>query len=153
MCSLIANDERVAHTHQVRHQLADLLTELINAETRQRGFVIMARDEFLEPYTAALDTIEKTYADIRQLTIDNPMQTRRLDVIRPLIDAKLAELKQRIELRRSAGFEVAAASIASGEGKQLTGSARSSARWIRRRPACLSSRPPSRHPPSNKSIR
>src|SRR6185436_5384784 len=66
--SLISNDERVAHTHQVRRQLAALLVQLVNAETGQRGFVITGKEEFLEPYNAAIGTIDKTFADVRQLT-------------------------------------------------------------------------------------
>ena len=49
--SLIANDELVAHTHQVRRQIADVLTQTINAETGQRGYVITGQDSFLAPYT------------------------------------------------------------------------------------------------------
>jgi len=116
---LIANDQLVAHTQQVRFELAELLSEMVNAETGQRGFVITAQEEFLEPYAAALRAIDRLYADTRQLTIDNPNETRRLDALRPLIDRKLTELKARIELRRSVSFEAAAASIARGEGKRL----------------------------------
>jgi methyl-accepting chemotaxis protein len=117
--SLIANDDLVAHTHQVRRQLAELLAQLVNAETGQRGFVLTARDEFLEPYTTALGAIERDYAEIRQLTLDNPSQTRRLDQARPLIDAKLAELKRTIEQRRTGALEAVTAVIAGGEGRQL----------------------------------
>lgn len=117
--SLITNDELVAHTHEVRRQLAELLQHLIDAETGQRGFVITAKEEFLEPYTAALTTLEKTYAELRVIVSDNPGQTRRLDAVRPLIDRKIEELKRRIELRRNGSFEAAAALIASGEGKLI----------------------------------
>jgi CHASE3 domain sensor protein len=117
--SLIANDELVAHTQKVRHDLAELLIQLVNAETGQRGFVITAKDEFLEPYNEALGTIDKNFAELRQLTIDNPGQTRRLDALRPLIDSKLLEMKNRIELRRTGSFEAAAASILTGDGKRL----------------------------------
>jgi methyl-accepting chemotaxis protein len=123
--SLILNDARVAHTHQVRRQLAELLTQLVNAETGQRGFVITAKDEYLEPYTAALGSIDKIYAEVRLLTIDNPAQTHRLDAIRPLIDARLAWLKRAIEQRRATSFEATAAAIAGGEGKQLMDKLRS----------------------------
>jgi methyl-accepting chemotaxis protein len=115
--SLIANDERVAHTHQVRRQLADVVSALVNAETGQRGFLITAKDEFLEPYNAALLTIDKTLADVRALTLDNEHQTRRLDALRPVIDTKLAELKRTIDQRRTAGFEATATVVAGGEGK------------------------------------
>jgi methyl-accepting chemotaxis protein len=114
---LIANDELVAHTHLVRRQLAELLVELVNAETGQRGFVITAKDEFLDPYNTALTTIEKTFTEVRQLTSDNPNQARRLEAVRPLIDRKLAELKKTIELRRGSTLEATQAVVASGEGK------------------------------------
>jgi len=117
--TMIANDERVAHTHLVRRQLTELLAQLVNAETGQRGFVITAKDEFLEPYTAALVSVEKTHAELRRLTIDNPNQTRRIDDMHPLIDGKLAELKRTIELRRASTFEATVALIAGGEGKQI----------------------------------
>ena len=117
--TLIANDELVSHTHKVQLELAELLVQLVNAETGQRGFVITAKDEFLEPYNEALAGIDKVFAEMRQLTIDNPIQTRRLEALRPLIDGKLAELKHRIELRRTGTFEAAAATIISGDGKRL----------------------------------
>src|ERR1043166_8623721 len=84
--SLIANDRLVAHTHQVRLELAELLSQVINAETGQRGFVITGQEVFLEPYTAALRELDQAYADVRRLTIDNPSQTRRLDALGPLLD-------------------------------------------------------------------
>ena len=122
--SLIANDELVAHTHLVRRELADLLAQLVNAETGQRGFVITGHDEFLEPYNVALGQIEKLYAEIRQLTADNPNQTRRLDQLRPLIDSKLAELKQTIEMRRTQGFQPTADVVSGSTGKRFMDQAR-----------------------------
>jgi methyl-accepting chemotaxis protein len=123
--ALIKNDERVAHTHQVRRELAELLSQLVNAETGQRGFVITANEEFLEPYTAALGLIDKIFAEVRLLTLDNPAQTRRLDDLHPLIDGKLAVLKRNLAQRRATSLEVTAAAIAGGEGKQLMAQIRS----------------------------
>lgn len=122
---LIANEEQVAHTHLVQGLLSELLVQLVNAETGLRGFVITASDEFLEPNIAGVKGVEKAYAEVRQLTIDDPSQTRRLDELRPLIDAKLAKFKERIELRRSAGFEATAAAIAKGDGKKIMDQIRS----------------------------
>ena len=117
--SLVANDARVSHTYLVRHQVAELLTQMVTAESSERGFVITANDEFLGPYRAALAEVEKTFADVRQLTIDNPRQTARLDAIRPVLDSRLAVLAKYIELRRTTSLEATAAAIASGDGSQL----------------------------------
>ena len=48
--------------------------------------------------------INATFDDLRKLTADNPDQQRRLAAIAPLIDSKLAELKQTIDLRRTQGI-------------------------------------------------
>jgi methyl-accepting chemotaxis protein len=117
--ALIANDKLVAHTQKVRHELAELLVQLVNAETGQRGYVITGKEEFLEPHIEALGSIDKHFAVLQQLTIDNPNQTRRLDALRPLVDSKLSEMKNRIELRRTGSFEAAAASILTGEGRRM----------------------------------
>jgi methyl-accepting chemotaxis protein len=118
--SLIANDQKVAHSHQVRRQLAELLAQIINAETGERGFVITGKDEFLEPYSQALDKIDRIYADVRQLMFDDPEQTRRLDALRSLADSRLGDLRRRIEQRRTASLDAVAGAIAGGQGKLIS---------------------------------
>src|SRR4051812_38470283 len=93
---LIENDRWVAHTHEVRTKLADLLSSLKDAETGQRGFVLTGDDGFLEPHSRALPEIAKTISEVRTLTADNDVQQRRLSTLQPLIEAKLAELKRTI---------------------------------------------------------
>src|SRR5258708_2503765 len=102
---LIENDALVSDTHQVRSELSNLLSLLKDAETGQRGFDFTCDDTYLEPYEAALTAVGKTFEDLRKLTSDNPNQQRRLEAVRPLIDAKLAELKATIGQRKTAGFE------------------------------------------------
>jgi methyl-accepting chemotaxis protein len=121
--SLIANDELVAHTQLVRRQIAELALQLVNAETGQRGFVITGKEDFLQPYTAALASLDSTYTELRRLTADNPVQQQRLDQLRPQLDGKLAELKLVIEQRRGAPDQ-AVATIAAGAGKQHMDAAR-----------------------------
>src|SRR5882762_4359540 len=111
---LIENDVWVAHTHQVRAELADLLSELKDAETGQRGYLITGEDSYLAPYQSALAAIKSTFEDVRKLTADNPNQQRRLAAISPLIDTRLAELKESIDLRRNQGLDAATKFVMSG---------------------------------------
>jgi methyl-accepting chemotaxis protein len=115
--SLIETDGWVAHTHQVRAELADLLSELKDAETGQRGYLITGDDSYLQPYQSALGTIKATFDEVRKLTSDNPHQQQRLSSISPLIDAKLAELKQTIDLRRAQGLDAATRVVVLNVGK------------------------------------
>ncbi|MET0792215.1 MAG: CHASE3 domain-containing protein [Polyangiaceae bacterium] len=116
---LIENDRWVTHTHEVRTKLADLISSLKDAEAGQRGFVITGDDSFLDPYVHALPDIVRTVSELRSLTSDNDVQQRRLSALQPSVDAKLAELKRTIDMRRSVGFEATMKVVAAGEGKAL----------------------------------
>ncbi len=117
--SLIANDELVAHTHQVRRQIADVLTQTINAETGQRGYVITGQDSFLAPYTTGTAAVKATADELRRLTSDNPNQQARLDHMQPLVQRKLDEMQEVIDTRKTKGVEAANAIVGNGEGKRL----------------------------------
>lgn len=113
----LENERWVTHTQQVRTEIAGLLLELTNAETGQRGYIITGDESYLEPYRSALEKIRSIFEDARTLTADNSRQQRRLSVLLPSIDAKLAELKETIDLRRTQGFDAAVKVVASNVGK------------------------------------
>jgi methyl-accepting chemotaxis protein len=114
---LIENNALVEHSHQVRLELADLLSALKDAETGDRGYVITGDESYLDPYKSALGAIKTTLADVRKLTADNPDQQRRLASMTSDIDAKMSDIKQHIDLRRTDGFDAAAKAVATNLGK------------------------------------
>jgi methyl-accepting chemotaxis protein len=114
---LIENDGWVDHGHQVRTELAVLLSIIKDAETGQRGYLLTGNDSYLEPYEAASREIKGTLDQVVQLTVDNPHQQRRMAVLGPLIDSKMAELKETIELRRNQGFDAALKVVQTNSGK------------------------------------
>jgi CHASE3 domain sensor protein len=121
---LIDYDKLVAHTQQVRWNIAETMALLTNAETGQRGFVITGDDDFLDVYRSAIPELEKRYDELRKSTADNPEQQKALDEFRVLSDRKLGELRLTIELRKSQGFEATAARVGAGEGKKYMDQAR-----------------------------
>ena len=115
---LIENDTWVKHTHQVRGTLGDLVEEIINGETSVRGFVITGDDTYLEHHRSALVAIPRLVDELRKQTADNPNQQRRFALLSPLIDKKLEQFKERIDVRRSRGLEAAAGVVSTGASKQ-----------------------------------
>ena len=109
----------VTHTFKVLTRLRELLSTLQDAETGQRGYIITGEERYLEPYQAALRNADKQLLELKQLTVDNQDQQRRLETIGPLVSGKLDELKETIDLRRSKGLEAARAVVASDKGKKL----------------------------------
>jgi methyl-accepting chemotaxis protein len=103
----IENETWVKHTYQVRTTLADLLVDLVDAETGMRGFVITGEDEYLDPFKTGLKTLPATFAELTRLIADNPNQQRRMTVLSSLLDKKINQLKERVDVRRTQGFEAA----------------------------------------------
>jgi methyl-accepting chemotaxis protein len=103
----------------VIERIGGVLSQLKDAETGQRGFVITADASFLEPYQSGAGTVVQFLKDLRALTADNQNQQRRIDELEPLVASKLNELNRVLELRRTAGFDAAMKAIAAGEGKRL----------------------------------
>jgi CHASE3 domain sensor protein len=96
-----------AHTHIVITELSQSLSSLKDAETAQRGYIITGRQEDLDPYASSLTKIDPYLNALRHLTADNALQQQRLAVITPLVAAKIAELKETIEVRTTGGIESA----------------------------------------------
>jgi methyl-accepting chemotaxis protein len=108
----------VTHTHNVLEHLTALVSQLKDAETGQRGFVITGDETYLEPYEAAIVSVPKLLKDLRELTADNANQQKRIAAAEPVVAAKLAELKRTVEMRRQAGLEATIKFIQAGEGKR-----------------------------------
>jgi methyl-accepting chemotaxis protein len=117
--ALIENDELVNRSHQVQIAFGDLVSEMKDAETGQRGFVITGDPAYLEPYQSALGAIATKLDSLRALTADNQGQQQRLAALGPLIGRKLAELKRVIDVRRTSGFDPAAKEVGNNLGKDL----------------------------------
>jgi len=118
LSQLKTNNGLVAHTYIVLQGLEEVISSLKDAETGQRGYLITGQDRYLDPFNAALPNIKKSMTDVRELTKDNPAQQQRLEQLQPLIDAKLAELQETIDLRRNTGFDAALQVVITDKGKK-----------------------------------
>src|SRR5580700_1198872 len=105
---------RIISLSQQRQVLmAELLTELSDAEAGQRGFLLTNDDKYLQPYQAARDRIEPTLDRLTDLFRDNDrllVSVEQRDVarnLRVLVGAKLGELEASLALYHSQGPEQA----------------------------------------------
>ncbi len=108
----------VNHTHEVIEKLGTLISTLKDAETGQRGYLLTGDTEYLQPYDSATSAIDTEFKDTQSLTRDNATQQQRLREIQPLIDRKMAELLQTIELHRAGKSEAALQVVRQNEGKE-----------------------------------
>ena len=132
----------VTHTYTVIERIAGVLSELKDAETGQRGFVIMERTPTSSRIAPRLAEI-KPRRSCRPAHRRQPSQQRRLAAMSPLIDAKFAELKRTIDLRRTrASTRRRRSSRATTARRTWTRSASSSTEADQERRTCSRSAPP-----------
>jgi methyl-accepting chemotaxis protein len=121
---MIASARLVTHTHEVLTNLELLLSQLKDTETGQRGYLLTGEKKYLQPYAGARDSVWVTFAHLRKLTKNNPDQQRRLDDLKPLLEKKLAELRETIDLYDKKGPEAALAVVKKDEGQRFMDEAR-----------------------------
>jgi PAS domain S-box-containing protein len=90
----------VARTHEMLDLTSDVLLTVVDAETGERGFLITGKDEFLQPYNAAIQRLDSQMEALRDRTRNNPRQHERVERLEALIAVRLAFLKQGIDVRR-----------------------------------------------------
>ncbi|GAB7126784.1 hypothetical protein JCM19000A_12910 [Silvimonas sp. JCM 19000] len=118
-----ASEKAIAHALDVQSQLADVMSLLKDAETGQRGYVITGEERYLEPYNNAAAQIDSRLATLAQ-TVEQAETKQAIARLTVLADAKLAELKETIILRRDKGFEAARAVVVTDRGKTTMDQAR-----------------------------
>jgi PAS domain S-box-containing protein len=116
---------RVLHAHgreeerrETISQLDQLVSTLKDAETGQRGFLITGDERYLQPYHDAVARLPHYIETLNSLQKSGGNRSDIEAIIR-LIQQKLAELRETIELRQSGGFEAAATVVRSNTGREL----------------------------------
>lgn len=115
--SLLESNDLVGHTHQVIYNLNEAQSNVIDAQTSVRGFLITGREDFLDLYKPAQNRAEMILETLESTTSDNLEQQITLKKIKPLSYTFFKYLDRRIADKR-ANRDVMAADLQ--QGKQLT---------------------------------
>lgn len=86
---VINQQEEVQHTTYVINTLDMLSSELKDAESSFRGYLIVKDEKFLKEYYSAPVLIDSTFLKLTSLTSDNAVQQKRLDTLHLLIENKM----------------------------------------------------------------
>jgi PAS domain S-box-containing protein len=109
----------VEHTHEVLGSLELLLAGVADSERAERGYIITGDESYLDAYREGAAVAEAHMRRVRSLTKDNRAQQQRLDLMLPLVTARLAQLRAVMQVRQDKGFAAAQTEVLSGTGKQL----------------------------------
>lgn len=119
-----------AQTHNdARMQLQMLLTDLSDAETGQRGYLLTGDPSYLQPYDNAVKVIPGRLTVITTATTGTAPRAD-IEKLSLLVTQKLAELTSTVQMRQSGDATAAQQILLSGVGQSLMEQTRALARQV-----------------------
>jgi PAS domain S-box-containing protein len=119
MVASAGSDRWVRHTHEVLENLQNLLAAMETAESGARGFILTGNDSYLESYRSSIASSDQIEANVRNLTVDNPVQQRHFSDLDRIGRQKIERAQRVIDLRKASGLAAAVEVIKAGAGQQF----------------------------------
>jgi PAS domain S-box-containing protein len=113
------SDFWVDHTREVINANEQLLSDVKDAESAERGYIITGDEGYLEPYQSAYSDSERSMERLLQFTKDNPRQQARLGNLEELIRQRMDVFNQALQRRKTYGFTAAEAVVVAGQGRTV----------------------------------
>lgn len=98
--------EKVKHSYAVINNLESIKTELIDAETGVRGYLLTSEVRFLKPYNTGSKNVAPLFKELTTLTADNTNYKQRLTLLNQLLNQRLVSLEESITNFQRNGFKV-----------------------------------------------
>ena len=114
-----SSTEAVLASRGERSALVDLLSVIQDAETGQRGYLLTGEPRYLEPFEAANTNIEPAFAKLLSKLPPGEHSKTFAKELKALIDAKLAESTETVNLRREGKSDEALAVVLTDRGKKV----------------------------------
>jgi signal transduction histidine kinase len=108
----------VTHTYLVLQKLDAVLANTVDVETGQRGYILTGEESYLVPYNDGLKRVQENLKQLRELTAENSTQQRAMDLLKPLVAARLVTANERVAIRREKGLEAGIEALRNGPGER-----------------------------------
>jgi len=113
------SDYWVDHTRDVISTNEQLLSDVKDAESAERGYIITGDEGYLEPYRSAYADSQSSMQKLLQITKDNPLQQERLTGLQALIAKRMGVFNTALEQRKTSGFTAAEGVVVAGQGRTV----------------------------------
>jgi len=109
----------VVHTQSVRAAISSAFTGLRDAEAGTRGYLLTGDTASLFAYRTQLPAVARAVSDLRVLTADNSLQSRRLALLDSLVKVKTGELDTIVALTAAGQRDAAIARVGANQRRRL----------------------------------
>ncbi|CAN5914967.1 CHASE3 domain-containing protein [soil metagenome] len=109
---------------QQRALMTSLLSAALDAETGQRGYLLTGEPGYLLPFEDAKPRLSRELGELKALVVDDPATSATVAELTTLLNGKIAELDQTIELTKAGRRDEAMAIVRSNVGRKIMDQAR-----------------------------
>lgn len=96
--NLIGSSEMVDRTNRIIMASENILSNIKDGETGQRGYLMTGQHDFMEPYNGAYERTMESFKELRSLTIDNREQQYNCDSLETLINKRFNILRHALDV-------------------------------------------------------
>jgi PAS domain S-box-containing protein len=107
------------HTYEVLINSQAMFSGLIDSQRGMRGYILTGQTAALETYRRGVQELPRQLADLRSLTLDNPVQQRHSDRLSADISNVIAYSRRLLESRDRYGLQAAIDLEATGAGRAV----------------------------------
>jgi len=115
----LAAQQAVTQQRLIGKALVTVLSTVKDAETEQRGYILLGDEAYLEPYRSAVATLPSQLTALEALAGERGLDANDATEIRRLVDDRMEALRNIIELWRTDGSQAAENAVRSGRGKRI----------------------------------
>lgn len=110
----------VSHTHLVIEKIHQIFSDLKDAESAQRGYLITGEESFLEAHHSVVVAMPEEIADLKALTSDNQEQQEQIAVLEDMIEDRVHVMRLGIDMlaNRQGISNEEVVSLVRGDGRQ-----------------------------------
>ncbi|MEG2314534.1 CHASE3 domain-containing protein, partial [Brevundimonas sp.] len=112
----------VMHSSQIIQAMEETMAGLRSAESGQRGYVLTQNPGFAQSFDRRIEDARATYAELYELTKDNPLQSGRVREFGKLMDERIELMNTPLQMARQNAFDEARTAVSEGRGHETMNS-------------------------------
>ncbi|MGE8213400.1 MAG: diguanylate cyclase [Stenotrophomonas sp.] len=107
----IADSRLVAHTHEVIGRIDEIQSQVLDAESAERGYLLTGSPAYLIDYQLSVERLPLLLGALSKSITDNPDQTRNAAKLEELVHRRLQQIQHVVDIYDSQGLEAARTAV------------------------------------------
>ncbi|MBP6344105.1 MAG: CHASE3 domain-containing protein, partial [Candidatus Omnitrophica bacterium] len=117
--SLLQAQQKMVEQLSIINRISDVMSNIKDVETGQRGYLLTREEPYLEPYKVAIGKLKIELSLLQELAAKGRVSQNQVDRITGLIQQKLDETNLTIDLNRKKGLSSALKIVKNDRGMVL----------------------------------